>query len=154
MDQMNKNKLQLQLQLQREMQCIMGNGKCIAIWVLRICVALWVYRATAATHVSVSDIIAPLIVKYNFHNLNTRQKNNLYLPQANLTIHKKGTYYSEITIFNNLPLEIKNVAGNQKNKIVFKKCYTLIHFTQWKSTLVNRELSTVSQDLYYSGILI
>jgi hypothetical protein len=25
----------------------------------------------------------------------------------------KGAYYSEIKIFNNLPLEIKNVAGNQ-----------------------------------------
>ena len=32
--------------------------------------------------------------------------------------------------------------------------YALTHFTQWKRTLVNRELSTVSQDLYYSGILI
>jgi hypothetical protein len=50
------------------------------------------------------------------HNLDTRQRNNLYLPQANLTIHQKGTYYSEITIFNNLPLEIKNVAGNKKKK--------------------------------------
>jgi hypothetical protein len=35
-----------------------------------------------------------------------------------------------------------------------KKPYILIHFTQWKSTLVKRELSSVSQDLYYSGILI
>jgi hypothetical protein len=43
----------------------MGNGKCIAIGVLMICVSLWVYRATAATHVSVSDIIAPLILQYN-----------------------------------------------------------------------------------------
>jgi len=30
----------------------------------------------------------------------------------------------------------------------------LIHVKEWQSTLVNRELSTVSQDLYYSGILI
>ena len=42
----------------------------------------------------------------------TRQRNNLYLPQANLTIYQKGVYYSEIKIFNNLPLEIKNVAGD------------------------------------------
>ena len=49
---------------------------------------------------------------------------------------------------NNLPLEIKNAAGNQKKKfkIALKNIYTLIHFMQWKSTLVNRELSTVSQD--------
>jgi len=47
------------------------------------------------------------------HNLDTRQRNNLYLPQANLTIYHKGTYYFGITIFNNLSLEIKNVADNQ-----------------------------------------
>jgi hypothetical protein len=35
-----------------------------------------------------------------------------------------------------------------------KKFYMLIHFRQLKSTLVNHELSTVSQDCYYSGILI
>jgi len=48
------------------------------------------------------------------HKLDTRQRNNLYLPQANLTIYQKGAYYSRIKIFNNLPLEIKNIAGNQK----------------------------------------
>jgi len=48
------------------------------------------------------------------NNLDTRQRNNLYLPQANLTIYQKGAYYSGIKIFNNLPLEIKNVAGNKK----------------------------------------
>jgi hypothetical protein len=47
-------------------------------------------------------------------NLDSRQRNNLYLPQANLTIYQKGAYYLGIKMFNNLPLEIKNVAGNQK----------------------------------------
>jgi len=49
------------------------------------------------------------------HNLDTRQRYNLYLSQANLTIYQKGAYYSVIKICNNLPLEINNVAGNQKN---------------------------------------
>ena len=50
------------------------------------------------------------------------KKNNLYLPQANLTIYQKGAYYSVIKIFNNLPLEIKNVADNQKKfKTALKK---------------------------------
>jgi hypothetical protein len=48
------------------------------------------------------------------HNIDTRQRNNLYLPQANLTIYQEGAYYSGIKISNNLPLEIKNDAGNQK----------------------------------------
>jgi len=45
-------------------------------------------------------------------------------------------------------LEIKNVAGNKKKnlKIALKNFYTFTHFTQLKSTLVNRELRTVSQD--------
>ena len=57
------------------------------------------------------------------HNMDTRQRNNLYLPQANLTIYQKEAYYLGIKIFDNLPLEIKNVAGNQKKfTIALKKC--------------------------------
>jgi hypothetical protein len=57
-----------------------------------------------------------------YHNLDSRQRNNLYLPQANSTIYQKAAYYSGIKIFNNLPLEIKNVAGNHKKfKIALKK---------------------------------
>jgi hypothetical protein len=63
--------------------------------------------------------------------LDTRQRNNLYLSQANLTIYRKGAYYSGIKIFNNLPLQIKNVAGNQKKfKIALKKfLYTHSFYT-------------------------
>jgi hypothetical protein len=61
------------------------------------------------------------------HNLDTRQRNNLYLPQANLTIYRKGAYYSGIKICNNLSLEIKNVVGNQKKvQNCFEKIF--IHF--------------------------
>jgi hypothetical protein len=65
------------------------------------------------------------------HNLDTRQRNNLCLPQANLTMYKKGAYNSGIKIFNNLPLEIKNVAGNTiKFKIALKKMlYTYSFYT-------------------------
>jgi hypothetical protein len=65
------------------------------------------------------------------HNLDTRQRNSLYLPQANLTIYQKGVYYSGIKIFNNLPLEITNVAGNQKKfRTALKKfLYTYSFYT-------------------------
>jgi hypothetical protein len=43
-------------------------------------------------------------------DIDTRQRNNLYLSQANLTIYQKRAYYSGIKIFNNLPLEIKNFS--------------------------------------------
>jgi len=65
------------------------------------------------------------------YNLDTRQRNNLYIPQANLTIYQKGAYYSGIRIFNNLPSEIKNVAHNQKKfKTALKKfLYTYSFYT-------------------------
>jgi hypothetical protein len=37
-------------------------------------------------------------------NLDTRQRNNLYFPQANSTVYQRGAYYSGIKIFNKLPL--------------------------------------------------
>jgi hypothetical protein len=40
--------------------------------------------------------------------------NNLYLPQAKLTIYPKRSLLFRDKIFNNLPLEIKNVSGSQK----------------------------------------
>jgi ABC-type transporter Mla maintaining outer membrane lipid asymmetry ATPase subunit MlaF len=46
--------------------------------------------------------------------IQTLERNNLFLPQANLTIYQQGAYYSGLKIFNNLPLEIKIVADNQK----------------------------------------
>jgi hypothetical protein len=46
------------------------------------------------------------------HNIDTRKTNNLYLPHANLTIYQKEAYYLGIKMFNNLPLETKNAAGN------------------------------------------
>ena len=51
--------------------------------------------------------------------------------QANLTIYQKGAYYLGIKIFNNWPLEIKNVADNQKKfKTVLKKfLYTYSFYT-------------------------
>jgi len=59
------------------------------------------------------------------HNLDTRQRNNLFLPQANLTIYQKEAYYlGEKKKFNNLPSEIKNVAGNQKKKNFTHSFYT------------------------------
>jgi len=42
-------------------------------------------------------------LKSEMHGINTRQNLNLYQPQANLTLYRKGVYYSGVKIFNNLP---------------------------------------------------
>jgi hypothetical protein len=49
------------------------------------------------------------------HNIDTRQRNDVHLPQANLTIYQRGAQYLGIKIFNNLPLEIRIVADKQKS---------------------------------------
>jgi hypothetical protein len=48
------------------------------------------------------------------HNTVNRQRQNLYLPQANLTIYQKGVYSAGIKMFNKLPSEIKNTSNNFK----------------------------------------
>jgi hypothetical protein len=44
------------------------------------------------------------------HGANTRQNNNLHLPQVNLTVFKMGVYYSGVKIFNRLPLRVKEIS--------------------------------------------
>jgi len=52
------------------------------------------------------------------HGLDTRNKNDLYLPALILTCVQKGVSYSGFKIFNNLPSNIQNYKGD-RNK--FKK---------------------------------
>jgi hypothetical protein len=46
------------------------------------------------------------------NNIFTRQINSLYLPQANLTMYKKGVYYSGIRVFNGFPMNIKDICDS------------------------------------------
>jgi len=88
-------------------------------------------------------------------NLDTRKRNNLYLPQANLTIYQKGAYYSGIKIFNNLPSEIKNVGGNQKKfKIALKKFLYAYSFYTLKEYFSQLWIKDYITKFEYSGIMI
>jgi hypothetical protein len=61
------------------------------------------------------------------HNLNTRRKHDLCVPNANFTKHQKGVYYTGIKLFNNLPPTIKSLNYDIK---VFKpalKGYLFTH---------------------------
>jgi hypothetical protein len=51
---------------------------------------------------------------YQTHSVNTSYKTNLHPPIASLTKFQKGAYYSGITIFNNLPHNIKDLANETK----------------------------------------
>jgi hypothetical protein len=46
-----------------------------------------------------------------YHNMNTRQNNDLHLPQVSLAMYQKAAYYSGIKIFKNLPKVIKDISS-------------------------------------------
>jgi hypothetical protein len=47
------------------------------------------------------------------HGLNTRSKNQLYLPTSNLSVFQKGTTFSGIRLFNSLPGTIQSLRNGR-----------------------------------------
>jgi hypothetical protein len=64
----------------------------------------------------------PLFSSYiDSHTTATRQSQDLYSPQANLTVYQKGVYYAGVKMFNKLPTEIKSTYSNFKRfKVVLR----------------------------------
>ena len=52
------------------------------------------------------------------HCINTRHRQNLHRPNANLSCFQKGAYYSGIKIYNHLPCHLKELSCNKET---FKK---------------------------------
>jgi uncharacterized membrane protein YjjP (DUF1212 family) len=62
------------------------------------------------------------VLNSDIHNTHTRQSSDLHHPIYKLTEVQKGVSYSGITIFNNLPQNIKNLSSDvNKFKNDFKK---------------------------------
>jgi len=61
----------------------------------------------------VVDILEIFETNFSVHSLNTRNRNNLYIPVNSLKLSQKGSYFSAIQIYNRLPNHIK-VLGNQR----------------------------------------
>ena len=55
------------------------------------------------------------------HNLDTRNKNHLYLPIVSLSCVQKGVSYSRVKIFNSLPSNIQSHRNDRKR---LKNSYT------------------------------
>ncbi|PNF44137.1 hypothetical protein B7P43_G03190, partial [Cryptotermes secundus] len=64
---------------------------------------------------------------HDAHNLQTRQRSNLYLPTSTLTLYQKGVYFTGIKLFNNLPLEIKGMVGKYKQFKISLRRYLITH---------------------------
>src|SRR5215510_10031220 len=63
-----------------------------------------------------------------YHDINTRQKNDLHLPHASLTMYQKEVLYSGIKVFNALPTSIKDISNNSPKFKATLKCYLLSHY--------------------------
>jgi hypothetical protein len=66
-------------------------------------------------------------------NCHPTDSQDLYLPQASLTLYQKEVYYVDIKKFNKLPIEIKSTFSNfKKFKVVLRhSSWLLIHFKLW-----------------------
>jgi hypothetical protein len=86
----------------------------------------------------------------NIDNHNVHETKNVYMPQANLTIYQKRTYYSGI---NNLPMKIKKASDNLKKfKTALKHFLYTYSFTHWTNILTDRYHSRIGV-LYYRNII-
>jgi len=61
-----------------------------------------------------------------YHNINTRQKDYLHLPQISLARYQKEFYNSGITIFKSLPKAIKDISSKPKKFKIAKKSTTCL----------------------------
>jgi hypothetical protein len=56
----------------------------------------------------------------DFHGLNTRNREKLYLPNANRSVFQKGSMFAAIKLFNRLPKIIQNLKEDRmgfRNKL-------------------------------------
>jgi hypothetical protein len=57
----------------------------------------------------VMDNIETFQTNSDNHNISTRYRYNLHVPNTNLSKYQKGVYYSGIKLFSNLPRAIKSL---------------------------------------------
>jgi hypothetical protein len=75
----------------------------------------------------VVDNIEKFQTNSDIHNISTRYRYNLHVPNTNLSKYQKGVYYPGITLFNNLPPTIKSLNHDIKKFKPALKEYLLFH---------------------------
>jgi hypothetical protein len=89
----------------------------------------------------VVDIIETFQTNSDIHNISTRYRYNLHLPNTNLSKYKKGVYCSGIKLFSNLPPtvkslnhDIKKCKSSLKEYLLSHSCYSIEEFTLTKNS--------------------
>jgi hypothetical protein len=89
------------------------------------------------------DNIEKFQINSDIHNISTRYRYNLHVPNTNLSKYQKGVYYTGIKLFNNLPPTIKSlnddIQGNkfkpaQKGYLISHSFYSVEEFTSTKNS--------------------
>jgi len=62
-----------------------------------------------------------------YHSNNTRNRNDLHLPQVTLAKYQKDVYYSGIKTFNGLPKAITDISSKPHNFKIALKPYLYTH---------------------------
>jgi hypothetical protein len=52
-------------------------------------------------------------INSDIHNINTRNNLDLHYPQPHLSVYQKGAHYTEIKVFNRLPVPIKQLSHDK-----------------------------------------
>jgi hypothetical protein len=74
------------------------------------------------------------VTNSEIHNINTRQRHDLYLPLPNLIKYQTAVFYRGITLFNGLPDFLKKESFNQKKIFTVSKelpLFKLVLFFGW-----------------------
>jgi hypothetical protein len=85
----------------------------------------------------VVDNIETFQTNSDIHNISTRYRYNLHVPNTNLSIFQKGVYYSGIKLFNNLPPTIKSLNHDTKKfkaALLPHSFYSVEEFTSTKNS--------------------
>ena len=84
-------------------------------------------------------------VNPEIHNISTRNNSNLHPPISNLSLYRKGTYYSGIRVSNILPSQIKDLFHNRSrfNRALKNFLYFINRYLLWQ-TIVGKQKELVS----------
>jgi hypothetical protein len=66
-------------------------------------------------------------INSDIHNINTRNNLDLHYSQSHLSVYQKGAHYTEIKVFNRLPIQIKQLSHDTKQFKMALKRFLYLH---------------------------
>src|SRR5436190_23855075 len=96
--------------------------------------SLYIYETILYTKLHANNL--PVLSEY--HNYDTRGRNNIATPAHKLKFFEKKTTYAGGKFYNRSPNFIKNEVNNYKFKALLKSYLNQNHYTPLKSTMPSK----------------